>query len=107
MGLAIPTMVRVIVERVAPVHAGLVGGMFNSTLQVSAAVGIAVIGGLFFTALGARTDPAAITHAFAITLFAIAACHIGGALLAIGLGQRRIAPLPIPPSPTTCPNPGR
>jgi MFS family permease len=107
MGLAIPTMVRVIVERVAPVHAGLVGGMFNSTLQVSAAVGIAVIGGLFFTALGARTDPAAITHAFAITLFAIAACHVGGALLAIGLGQRRIAPLPIPPSPTTCPNPGR
>jgi EmrB/QacA subfamily drug resistance transporter len=62
MGLAIPTMVRVIVERVAPQHAGLVGGLFNSTLQVSAAVGIAVLGGLFYVALGTRTDPAAVTH---------------------------------------------
>ena len=62
----------------------------NSTLQVSSAVGIAVLGGIFYTALGTRTDPAAVTHAFAITLLAIAACHIGGAFLAAGLGQRRL-----------------
>ncbi len=105
MGLSLPTMMRVIVERVAPQHAGLVGGMFNSTLQVSSAVGIAVLGGLFYAALGARGDPAAVTHAFSITLLAIAACHAGGALLAAGLGQRRPAPLPLPPSsPATCPN---
>jgi EmrB/QacA subfamily drug resistance transporter len=105
MGLSIPTMMRVVVERVAPQHAGLVGGMFNSTLQVSAAVGIAVLGGLFYAALGSSSDPAAVTHAFSITLLAIAACHVGGALLAIGLGQRRAAPLPIASSPAaTCPN---
>jgi MFS family permease len=103
MGLSIPTMMRVIVERVAPQHGGLVGGMFNSTLQVSAAVGIAVLGGLFYAALGTRSDPAAVTHAFSITLLAIAGCHAGGALLAAGLGQRRAAPLPTP-SPTACPN---
>jgi EmrB/QacA subfamily drug resistance transporter len=89
MGMSIPTMVRVIVERVDPHRAGLVGGIVNSTLQVSAAVGMAVLGGLFFTALGSRTDPVAVTHAFAITLMAIGACHIGGAFLAAGLGQRR------------------
>jgi EmrB/QacA subfamily drug resistance transporter len=94
MGLSIPSMMRVIVERVAPQHAGLVGGMFNSTLQVSAAVSIAVVGGLFYAALGGRSDPATITHAFSVTLLAIAACHAGGALLALGLGQRRPAPLP-------------
>jgi EmrB/QacA subfamily drug resistance transporter len=105
MGLAIPTMMRVIVERVAPQHAGLVGGMFNSTLQVSAAVSIAVLGGLFYAALGTSSDPAAVTRAFSITLLAIAVCHAAGALLATGLGQRRTAPLPRPaPSPTTCPN---
>ena len=94
MGMSIPTMVRVIVERVEPHRAGLVGGMVNSTLQVSAAIAVAVLGGLFYTALGTRTDPAAVTHAFSITLLAIALCHLGGAVLGAGLGQRRRAACP-------------
>jgi EmrB/QacA subfamily drug resistance transporter len=94
MGMSIPTMVRVIVERVEPHRAGLVGGMVNSTLQVSAAIAVAVLGGLFYTALGSRTDPAAVTHAFSITLLAIALCHLGGAVLGAGLGQRRRAACP-------------
>jgi EmrB/QacA subfamily drug resistance transporter len=94
MGMSIPTMVRVIVERVEPHRAGLVGGMVNSTLQVSAAIAIAVLGGLFYTALGTRTDPGAVIHAFSLTLLAIAACHLTGAVLGAGLGQRR---------PVTCP----
>ncbi len=89
VGTSLPTMVRVIAERVEPDRAGLVGGLVNSTLQVSSAIGIAVLGGLFYTVLGTRTDPAAVTHAFAITLLAIAACHLGGAVLAVGLGQQR------------------
>jgi EmrB/QacA subfamily drug resistance transporter len=89
MGMSIPNMVRVIIERVEPHRAGLVGGIVNSTLQVSAAIGVAVLGGLFFTILGARTDPASVTHAFSITLLGVAACHLGGALLAAGLGQRQ------------------
>ncbi|MDQ0395867.1 MFS transporter [Labrys monachus] len=91
MGMCMPTMVRVIVERVEPHRAGLVGGLVNSTLQVSAAVSVAVLGGLFFTLLGSRSDAAAVTHAFAVTLVAIAACHGAGALLAAGLGQPRTA----------------
>ncbi len=88
IGISVPTMVRVIVERVEPDHAGLVGGMASSTLQLSSAVGIAVLGGLFYNAVGIRNDPAAVTHAFALTLLAIAACHLSGAFLAVGLGQR-------------------
>jgi EmrB/QacA subfamily drug resistance transporter len=94
MGMSIPTMVRVIVERVEPHRAGLVGGMVNSTLQVSAAIAVAVLGGLFYTSLGTRTDPAAVTHAFALTLLAVAACHVTGAVLGAGLGQRRRVPCP-------------
>ena len=89
MGLSIPIMMRVIVERVEPHRAGLVGGLFNSTLQVSAAIAIALLGGLFYTALGSRTDPAAVTHAFAVTLVGIAVCHVAGASLSAGLGLRR------------------
>ncbi len=94
MGISMPTMVRVIIERVEPHRAGLVGGIVNSTLQVSAAIGVAIIGGLFYAALGTRTDAAAVTHAFSLTLLAIAATHLGGALLAAGLGQRRRVPTP-------------
>lgn len=89
MGLSIPTMMRVVVERVDPQRAGLVGGMVNSTLQMSAAAGVAVLGGLFFTILGDRTDASQVTHAFAVTLQGIAAAHVVGALLAAGLGRRR------------------
>jgi MFS family permease len=101
MGLAIPTMVRVIVERVEPQHAGLVGGLFNSALQVSAAMSIALLGGLFYTVLGSRTDPGAITHAYVVALLAISACHLGGALLAVGLGHRRVLPLALETRPCT------
>ncbi|RFB75003.1 MFS transporter [Methylovirgula sp. 4M-Z18] len=92
-GVALPTMVRAIVERVAPHRAGLVGGMVNSTLQVSLAMSVAVLGGLFFTLSGPHADSAHIIRAFATTLLAIAACYIAAAVLANGLGPRRAAPL--------------
>ena len=53
MGSAIPTMVRVVVERVDPHRAGLVGGLVNSMLQISAAIGVATLGGVFYAKLGA------------------------------------------------------
>jgi EmrB/QacA subfamily drug resistance transporter len=86
LGTSIPMMIRVIVERVEPHRAGLVGGIVNSTLQVSSALGMALLGGLFFTLTTSRT----ITAAFAITLLAIAACQVLGATLAAGLGLRRM-----------------
>jgi EmrB/QacA subfamily drug resistance transporter len=89
MGTSIPTMMRAIVERVDPRHAGLVSGLVNSTLQVSAAVAIAILGGLFYTVVGASMNPASVTHAFSITLVGIAVCHVCGAILAAGLGPRR------------------
>ncbi|WP_448953155.1 MFS transporter [Labrys neptuniae] len=92
MGTSMPTMMRAIVERVGVHHAGLVGGIVNSTLQVSAAISVAVLGGLFYTVLGTRTDAGGIGHAFGWTLLAIAACHCVGAYLATGLGRRAAAP---------------
>jgi MFS family permease len=107
MGMSIPTMVRVIVERVEASRAGLVGGIVNSTLQVSAAIGVAVLGGLFYAVLGQRTDPQSVAHAFSVTLLAIAACHIVGALLAMGLGQRRALAAAAPMVPLTAKTRGR
>lgn len=94
MGYSVPTMVRTVVERAQPGRSGLVGGVVNSMLQVSAAIAVALLGGLYFTVLGDRTGPAAIGEAFAVTLVAIAACHLLGAVLALGLGQRRGVSMP-------------
>ena len=105
MGLSIPTMVRVVVERVAQHRAGLVGGMVNSTLQASAAMGVAILGGLFFAVLGGRTDPSSIAHAFSVTLFGIAGCHLLGAALGAGLGQPRRGRQPAEVLARSCPAP--
>ena len=102
MGMSIPTMMRVVVERVDQRRAGLVGGLVNSTLQVSAAIGVAVLGGLFYAVLGQRSDPQAVAHAFAVTLLSVAACHAIGGLLAAGLGQRRQAAPVAAPAKKSC-----
>ena len=106
MGSSVPTLFRVIVERVDPKRAGLVGGISNSTLQVSAALGVALLGGLFFAVVGGRTDPGSIAHAFSVTLFGIAGCHLLGAALGAGLGQpRRRRRQPAEALASSCPAP--
>ncbi len=93
LGVALPTMMRVVVERVAQNRAGLVGGLFNTMLQISAALGVAILGGLFFAVRGTAPAAGAIAHAFAVTLAAVGGCHVLGAALAIGLGQQRVRPV--------------
>ena len=90
VGLVLPTMIRVVVERVPQERAGLVSGLVNTVLQISAALGVAVLGGIFFAVRGPSTEPAAIAHAFVVTLTAVGCCHLLGALLAAGLGQPRM-----------------
>jgi hypothetical protein len=90
MGLTIPTMIRVVIDRVSPDRAGLMGGLVNTVLQISAALGVAVLGGLFFMVRGPVAEPAAISHAFTTTIMGIACVHLLGAMLAAGLGQKRV-----------------
>jgi Na+/melibiose symporter-like transporter len=68
MGVSMPTMMRAIVERVEPRHAGLVGGIVNSTLQVSSAIGIALLGGLFYAVVGTHAIPSTVTVPFRLLL---------------------------------------
>ncbi|MGL4962943.1 MAG: MFS transporter [Inquilinus sp.] len=92
-GLGLPTLMRMVTGRVAPAFSGMIAGIASSTLQVGTALSVAVIGGIFYTVLGARTDPAAITQAFVIAILCIAACLAVGAGLSITLA-RRLAPAP-------------
>jgi MFS family permease len=94
MGMSMPTMMRVVIERVEQHRAGLVAGMVNSTLQATGAMFVAVLGGVFFAVVGVHGDAGT---AFVVTMLLIAVVHTLGALLAAGLGQRRsprVAPAP-------------
>jgi predicted MFS family arabinose efflux permease len=48
-GIAIPALVRLNVDQVDPRFSGLAAGLVSATFQISAAVFVAFIGGLFFT----------------------------------------------------------
>jgi len=92
-GLALPTLMRMVTGRVVPALSGMIAGIASSTLQVGTALSVAVIGGIFYTVLGAHTGPAAITQAFVVAITCIAACLAVGAGLSLTLA-RRVAPAP-------------
>ncbi len=77
-GVSMPALIKVVIGSLAPRHAGLASGVVITALQVSAALGVAIIGGVFYSVLGQRSDEAAYAHAFVVGL----ACNVG-MLLAI------------------------
>ena len=65
MGLAVAPLAATILSRVAPQHAGAAGGVLATTQQVGNALGVAVIGIIFYAALDHRPGgsyPAAFSH---------------------------------------------
>lgn len=66
----------------------MIAGVTRSALQISTALSIAVIGGIFFSTLGNSHSVAAITHAFIVALLAMAVCLATGAGLSILLIRR-------------------
>jgi len=87
-GLAMPTLVRMVTGQVAPPFSGMIAGVTSSALQISTALSVAVIGGIFFSTLGNSHSVAAITHAFIVALLAMAVCLATGAGLSIRLIRR-------------------
>jgi MFS family permease len=93
-GLGLPTLMRMITGRVAPAYSGMIAGVASSTLQLSTALSVALIGGIFYTVLGARTDPAAIAHAFVVAALCIASCLTAGVVLGMTLARENGAVAP-------------
>ena len=80
---------RMVTGRVAPALSGMIAGIASSTLQLSTALSVALIGGIFYTVLEARSDPAAITKAFIVAILCIAGFLAAGVGLSITLARRR------------------
>ncbi|CAM4283523.1 Major facilitator superfamily (MFS) profile domain-containing protein [Bordetella tumbae] len=84
-GIALPALVRLNVDQVDARWAGLASGLVTATLQISAAVCVAIIGGLFI----AIAPDGAAAHEVQLG-FAVASLAIGASLaLAVGLSWRR------------------
>ncbi|MCS0504719.1 MFS transporter [Ancylobacter mangrovi] len=91
-GIALPTLMRMVIGQVAPAFSGMIPGIASSTLQVSTALSVAIIGGIFYQVLGARTDPAAITQALVVAVLCIAFCLAGSVALSLTLVRRMPPP---------------
>jgi MFS family permease len=88
-GTAMPAMIRTVIDRVDARWSGLASGLVNATLQIGAALSVALIGGLFFARVGASTDIETIGAGFSLSLVCIAAALTIGAVTIAGLGSRR------------------
>jgi MFS family permease len=81
MGLAIGPLAAGAMGRVAPHHAGAASGLVSTVMQVGGAVGVAVIGIVFYSALGSSTSPAAYTRAFTAGLELLVGVAVAVAVL--------------------------
>jgi MFS family permease len=72
-GWALPTLVRSVINRAPATGSGMIAGITNSALQISAALGVAVMGGIFFSVAGASPDSASMAKALAVAMLCVAA----------------------------------
>jgi len=85
-GWAVPTLVRAVIDRAPPGGSGMVAGIVNSALQISAALGVAIIGSVFFSLAGSTPTPASLARAFSWAMLCVAASLTVAALLAARAG---------------------
>lgn len=89
-GVAMPALIRAVISGVETRHAGLASGMVITALQISAALGVAIIGGVFYSVLHGQSGAKAYAHAFATGL----GCNVGTLVLValLATGMDRVKP---------------
>jgi MFS family permease len=68
MGMVIAPLTAGVLAGVAPRHIGAASGVLNTAVQIGGALGVALIGVIFYGALGRIGSPIAYSHAFSATL---------------------------------------
>jgi len=91
-GTVMPSVIKAVIGGIDPRHAGLASGVAISALQIGASLGVAIIGGVFYSALGARLDLETYAHAFTLALGCNVALLALGGVLSLWLpGEKRTA----------------
>jgi EmrB/QacA subfamily drug resistance transporter len=81
MGMAIPPLVAQVLRAVPTSDAGTAAGMLTTSQQIGNALGVAIVGTIFFGELGSQTSPAAFGEAFSVALVAQALLALASATL--------------------------
>lgn len=84
-GIALPNLVKSIVQRVDRTQSGLASGLVNSMFQIGGALAAAIVGGLFFSILGSAKDVQSIGRAYSVAAVAIAICLLIAGWLSVSL----------------------
>jgi MFS family permease len=87
-GIVMPSVIKAVIGGIDQRHAGLASGIIISTFQIGAALGVAVIGGVFFTVLGTAQDSASYSRAFSIALGSNVALLAFGGVLSLWLPKQ-------------------
>jgi EmrB/QacA subfamily drug resistance transporter len=90
-GAVMPSVIKAVIGSIDQRHAGLASGMVISTFQIGAALGVAVIGGVFYSVLGTRQDPDAYAQAFMVALGCNVALLALAGILSLWLADERQA----------------
>ncbi|SDS10892.1 MFS transporter [Bradyrhizobium canariense] len=77
-GIVVPSVIKAVVGGIDQRYAGLASGIVISTFQIGASLGVAIIGGVFFSTVGGNQELTSYAHAFSVAL----GCNV--ALLALG-----------------------
>jgi EmrB/QacA subfamily drug resistance transporter len=88
MGLLTAPLIATVLADLSPRHAGAASGVLSTAQQVGNALGIALVGGLFYGALGSAPSPDDVARAFELALLAVAGLSLLVALLVQGLPRR-------------------
>jgi EmrB/QacA subfamily drug resistance transporter len=81
MGLAIPPLIHLVLRAVPPSDAGAASGTMVTAQQIGNALGVAIVGTVFFSELGSGTSTAAFGDAFSMSLAVQAAFALAAAAL--------------------------
>ena len=97
LGLAAPILVNVVLAGVPGRHAGAAGGVLSTVTQVGGALGVAVLGAVFFDAVdsGTALGPGGTAPVFGDALARVLPALVGTYLLA------SLAMLRLPKTPTS------
>lgn len=80
-GIVMPSIIQAVIGGIDPRYAGLASGIVISIFQIGAALGVAIVGGIFFSMLGTGQELTAYVHAFSVALTCnVVLLTIGGVL---------------------------
>lgn len=82
-GWALPTLVRAVIDRAPATGSGMIAGITNSALQISAALGVAVMGGVFFAVAGVSASPVSLAWALVAAMLCVAVSLLVAASLSV------------------------